>query len=83
MFDAVIVPNLTMTLVVSEESLARDRHTDTYTDFIYLLLAYSIHIAQSTTQGHTQVEYNTKHAHYINIKHTNIIQKVVPSVLLS
>ena len=32
MSEAVIVPNLTMmTLVVSEESLARDRHTDTAT----------------------------------------------------
>ena len=29
---------------------------------------------------HTQIEYNTKHAHYINVKHTKIIGKVVPSV---
>ena len=51
-------------------------------------------LAQSTAQGHlgafhkckfsTQVEYNTKHAHYMNVKlkHTNIIRKVIPSVLL-
>ena len=49
-------------------------------------------IALSTAQGQlrafhkfkfcTQVEYNTKHAHYINIKHTNIIRKVVPLVSL-
>ena len=53
--------------------------------FIYCWL-----IAQSTAQGHlwafykfkfrTHVEYNTKHAHYINVKHTNLIRKEVPSV---
>ena len=45
--------------------------------FIYCWL-----IAQSTAQGHlgafhkfkfcTQLEYNTKQAHYINVKHTNM-----------
>ena len=44
--------------------------------YYHLLLAYKV-IAQSTAQGHlrafhkfkfcTQVEYNTKHAHYINV----------------
>ena len=29
------------------------------------------------------LEYNTKHAHYTNVKHINIIRKLVPSVLLS
>ena len=63
-------------------------HTTQHNLFIYCWL-----IAQSSAQGHlrafhkfkfrTQVEYNTKHAHYINVKHTNIIRKVVPSVSLS
>ena len=35
-----------------------------------------------TSSNLAQVEHNTKHAHYINVKHTNIIRKVVPSVLL-
>ena len=57
--------------------------------FISLLLAYS----PSTAQVHLRafhkfkfrapVEHNTKHAHYINVKHTNINQKVVPSGSLS
>ena len=29
------------------------------------------------------MEYNTKHAHHANVKHINIIRKLVPSVLLS
>ena len=59
----------------------------------FILFIYCWLIAQSTAQGHltafhkfkfhTQVQYNTKHAHYINVKHTNIIQKIVPSVSLS
>ena len=58
-----------------------------------IIIIYCWLIARSTAQGHlrafhklkfrTQVEYNTKHAHYIHIKHTNIIRKVVPSVSLS
>ena len=58
-----------------------------------VVIVIVIVIAQSTAQGHprafhkftfrTQVEYNTKHAHYINVKHTNIIRKVVPSASLS
>ena len=36
----------------------------------------------STSSNLAQVEYNTKHAHYIHVKHTNIIRKLVPSVLL-
>ena len=57
------------------------------------IIIYCWLIAQSTVQGHlrafhtfkfrTQVEYNTKHAHDIHEKHTNIIRKVVPSVSLS
>ena len=35
-----------------------------------------------TNSNLAQVEYNTKHAHYINVKHTNIIRKLVPSVSL-
>ena len=31
----------------------------------------------------TQVEYNTKYAHFTNVKHINIIGKLVPSVLFS
>ena len=64
--------------------------TDSYC-YYYLVLAYTV-IAQSTAQGHlrasftssnfAQVEYNTKHAHNINVKHTNMIQKLVPSVSL-
>ena len=38
-------------------------------------------IAPPTAQGHLGAF--TEHAHYTNIKHTNIIQKLVPSVLLS
>ena len=34
-----------------------------------------------TAQGHLRAL--TKRAHYINMKHTNIIRKLVPSVLLS
>ena len=30
----------------------------------------------------SQVEYDTKHAHYMNVRHTNIIRKVVPLVSL-
>ena len=37
----------------------------------------------SQVKFRTQVENNTKHAHYTNVKHTNVIQKVVPSVSLS
>ena len=58
-----------------------------------IIIIYCWLIAQSTAQGHrrafhkfkfcTKVEYNTKHAHYIKLKHTNIIQKVVPSVSVS
>ena len=57
-----------------------------------LIIIYCWVTAQSTAQGHLrafhnfkfriQVEYNTKHAHYTNVKHTNIIQKVAPSVSL-
>ena len=57
--------------------------------FIYLLLAYS----PVNRSGHlrafykfkfrTQVEYNTKQAHYINVKDTNISRKVVPSVCIA
>ena len=28
------------------------------------------------------LEYNTKHAHYANVKHINIIRKLVPLALL-
>ena len=31
----------------------------------------------------TDVENNTKHVHFTNLKHINIIRKLVPSVLLS
>ena len=65
-----------------------------YDKTIYLFIyCWLIVIAQSTAQGHLrafhkfkfciQVKYNTKHAHYINVKHINIIRKVVPSVSLS
>ena len=43
---------------------------------IYLLLAYSPVNRSTSPQGfsqvkfRTQVEFNTKHAHYINVKHT-------------
>ena len=43
--------------------------------FYYLLLAYSPVNRSGSPQGfsqvkfRTQVEYNTKHAHYINVKH--------------
>ena len=57
---------------------------------LQLLFIYCWLIAQSVAQSHhrafhkflfcTQVEYNTKHAHYINVNHTNIIRKLVPSV---
>ena len=49
-------------------------------DTIYLFI--EDFIAQSTAQDHlrvftssniAQIEYNTKHAHYINVKHTHII----------
>ena len=55
--------------------------------FVYLLKA------PSTAQGHLravftgsnliQVEYNTKHAHFIKVKYINIIRKLVSSALLS
>ena len=57
---------------------------------MYLLKALYV-TAQSTAQGHSglftssnlaQVEYNTKHAHYINVKYTNINRQLVPSVSL-
>ena len=35
-----------------------------------------------TSSTLTHIVHNRKHAHYMNIKHTNIIQKLVPSVLL-
>ena len=47
----------------------------------YCLFVYWRLIAPPTAQGHLRTF--TKHAHYINIKHTNIIRKLVPSVLLS
>ena len=61
--------------------------------FIYLFI-YRRLKAQSTSQGYvtsglftklnlTQVENNTKHAHFTNVKHVNIIRKFVPSVFLS
>ena len=60
-----------------ESSIGTDADGIQGTVFIYCWL-----IAQSTAQGHlrafdkfkfcTQVEYNTKHAHYINVKHANI-----------
>ena len=64
---------------------------------IYLFIYWRLK-AQSTAQGHlkaslllyiysklnlTEVENNTKHAYFTNIKHINIIRKLVPSVLLS
>ena len=92
-----------MTSIVSEESLTRDRQTDTQTDrhtdrqtdrhtdtqlFIYLFKAYRPVNRTGSPQGFSQVqnlaqvEYNTKHAYYINVKRTNIIRKLVPPVLL-
>ena len=56
------------------------------------ILFYWRFIAQSTAQGHlraftssnlARVEYGTKHARFMNVKHTNIIRrKLVLSVLL-
>ena len=47
MSDAVTMPNLMMTIIVSEESLARDRQTDART-----------HVHTHTrTHTHTQVGY--------------------------
>ena len=60
--------------------------------YYYLLKAHSPVNHTGSSQGFSLVqilhkldylEYNTKHAHYTNIKHINIIRKVVPSVLLS
>ena len=36
-----------------------------------------------TTSNLTEVKYNTKHAHFTNVKHINMIQKLVSSVMLS
>ena len=47
----------------------------------FCLFVYWRLIAPSTTQGHLRAF--TKHAHFINIKHINMIWKLVPSVLLS
>ena len=44
---------------------------------VCLLKAYSPANRTGSSQGFT------KHAHYINIKHTSIVRKLVPSVLLS
>ena len=42
MSDAVTVPSLTiMTLIVSEESLARDRHTHRQTHRLYYIITFS------------------------------------------
>ena len=37
----------------------------------------------SPNQLFTKVEYNTKRARFTNVKHDNVIRKLVPSVLLS
>ena len=60
---------------------------------IGIIIIYCWLIAQSPARGRlrafsqvkfrTQIEYNTKHAYDIHVKHTNIIRKVVPSVSLS
>ena len=59
-------------------------------DYYYHLLLASSQVNRSGSpqafhkfKFRTQVEYNSKHAYYINVKHTDIIRKVVPSVSLS
>ena len=62
--------------------------------FIHSLKAYSpvnhtgspqgFSLSQITHKSNlTEVEYHAKHARFTNIKHTNIIRKLVPSELLS
>ena len=59
------------------------------TMYIYLLKAYSpVNCTGSTsgffTKSHlTQIEYKRKHAHITNVRHINIVRKLVPLVLLS
>ena len=48
---------------------------------IVCLVILKAYIAPPTAQGH--LRGFKKHAHYINIKHTNTIPKLVPSVMLS
>ena len=52
--------------------------------FIYSLKAYNPRQPHRVTSGFfknsnlTQVEYNTKQAHFTNVKHINMIRKLVP-----
>ena len=48
----------------------------------YLLKAYSPVNSTGSSQGFSKVEYNTKHAYFATAKHTNIIRKLIPLVLL-
>ena len=54
--------------------------------FIYLLKAYSTRSPHRVTSGlfssnlAAQVEYIIKHAHYTNVKHTNMVSGVVYKV---
>ena len=52
--------------------------------YVFILLkAYRVNSGLFTQSNLSEVEYNTNNAHFTNVKHTNIIQKLVPSVLLS
>ena len=58
--------------------------TDTgwFKNVLYLLL-FGINEDYLQELNLTEVEKNTKHAHFTNVKHINTIRKFVPSVLLS
>ena len=73
-------------VVLSSELCPSIRGKEQHYLCIYLrLIAQSAHRVTSgifTSSNLTQVKYNTTHAQYINVKHTNIIQKLIPLVLL-
>ena len=63
-----------------------DRRTDGQHDSLYLLIEGLPHRVTSgplsTKSNLTEVEYNTKQAHFTNVKQRNIIRQLVPSVFL-
>ena len=87
----------TLTLEKKEKNLITNNHMGNEQvllrkwQFIYLFIEglkpsqpHRVTPGLFTNSNLTQVEYNTKHAHFTftNIKHINIIRKLVPFVLL-